>query len=188
MQILDYDEALKKSGGFGLAQFIICIILVLSFLSKGWIIYGLPYLEKFPNYECKFQNYHPSTWTPCDRDHVCSIDEGLSVSIQNESAEVENGTETEISMGKVLKWRIVEDHPSYIDNWVSPNKLNLTCEEDGVIGLIGSVYFAGFAVSSGIIPPMSDKLGRKWIYIISLTIQTICYSVIIETKSIWRVI
>ena len=89
---------------------------------------------------------------------------------------------------KVLKWRLQEKSDTYVDNWVHPNKFNLTCEAKSVIGSIGSVYFAGFAISAGIVPPISDKLGRKWIFITSLTIQTICYWHIIQTKEVKDVI
>lgn len=50
------------------------------------------------------------------------------------------------------------------------------------------MYFAGFAISSGIIPPISDKVGRKWIFIVSLTVQTICYAVVVFTINIRYVV
>ena len=83
---------------------------------------------------------------------------------------------------------MMENEKRYINNWVNPSKLNLTCEDDAIIGLIGSVYFAGFAISSGIVPPISDILGRKWIFIACLTVQTACYSVIIMTTDIHHII
>ena len=51
--IIDFEQAVQRVGGFGLYQCIICLVLILAFMSKGWIIYGLPYLEKFPEYECQ---------------------------------------------------------------------------------------------------------------------------------------
>ena len=48
----------------------ICVVLVLAFVSKGWIIYGLPYLEKFPDYECQF-SINPTKWVTCDREAIC---------------------------------------------------------------------------------------------------------------------
>ena len=58
--------------------------------------------------------------------------------------------------------------PQSFNNWVSPKKLDLTCVDNGTIGMIGSMYFVGFAISSGIIPPLSDKIGRKSIFMVSL--------------------
>lgn len=54
--------------------------------------------------------------------------------------------------------------------------------------MIGSVYFAGFALSVGIVAPLSDKYGRKWIFVCCLLIQTICYYQIIVTKQVKEVI
>ena len=42
-----------KAGGLGKAQYYVFVVIMLAFLVKGWIFYGLPYLEKFPDYECK---------------------------------------------------------------------------------------------------------------------------------------
>ena len=45
---LDYDSALFRAGGCGIAQYLVGLIVILAFLTKGWIVYGLPYLEKIP--------------------------------------------------------------------------------------------------------------------------------------------
>jgi len=50
--------------------------------------------------------------------------------------------------------------PEYIDNWVSPDKMNLLCEPKFKIGLFGSIYFAGLCVAILILPPMADAIGR----------------------------
>ena len=50
---------------------------------------------------------------------------------------------------------------------------------------MGSIYFAGFAISSAIVPPMADKFGRKWTYFASLAVQTSAYIVIFFSKSIY---
>ena len=53
-----------------------------------------------------------------------------------------------------------------------------------MIGLIGSAYFLGFAVSSAITPHFGDKYGRKRPYLYSLILQTLTYFVIIISKSL----
>ena len=83
-----------------------------------------------------------------------------------------------------VDWRIdYSSHKSY-SNWVDPLKLNLTCESQSMIGLIGSAYFLGFAVSSAITPRLGDKYGRKRPYIFSLIMQSFAYFVIILSKSL----
>jgi len=52
----------------------------------------------------------------------------------------------------------------------------------------GSMYFLGFAISCAIIPLMSDKIGRKKPFSLSLLIQTIMYFVIFFTKNIYTTI
>ena len=54
-----------------------------------------------------------------------------------------------------------------------------------IIGLIGSMYFAGFAISCLIVPPLSDKHGRKKPYVLSLTVQLLAYILIFFSKNIW---
>lgn len=64
---LDYDMALFRAGGCGIAQYLVGLIVILAFLTKGWIVYGLPYLEKIPQYECN----NDKKWAECSRDHIC---------------------------------------------------------------------------------------------------------------------
>ena len=66
--------------------------------------------------------------------------------------------------------------------------MDLTCVEKEVIGLLGSAYFLGFAISSGITPSLADKYGRKKPYQSSLIVQTIAYFVIIMSKDIYLTI
>ena len=56
--------------------------------------------------------------------------------------------------------------------------MNLTCADKNQIGLLGSMYFLGFGLSSAIVPRIADKFGRKKPYVISLTIQLIAYIMI----------
>lgn len=60
--------------------------------------------------------------------------------------------------------------------------------EKSVIGLLGSAYFLGFAISSGITPNLADKYGRKKPYQGSLIVQTFAYFVIIISKNIYLTI
>ena len=57
----------------------------------------------------------------------------------------------------------------YLDNWV--DKLDLLCESKLKIGLIGSVYFAGVITTLLFVPPLSDRYGRKVIFVVSLLVS-----------------
>ena len=69
------------------------------------------------------------------------------------------------------------------NNWAGPNKLDITCLPNSEIGMIGSLFFFGLAISSALIPPISDKYGRKWNFYICFVIQTVCYILLFQSKS-----
>ena len=133
---LNYDQALEKIGGFSLFQWYVVIVLTCNFMTGGMIVYGLPFLEKLPQYECFDKN--TNIWDSCQREHIC--DGKLSYPSQ---------------------WKIDYESDKSYKNWVDPLKLNLTCEDDKKIGFIASNYFLGFAISCAIIPRIADKVGRK---------------------------
>ena len=64
----------------------------------------------------------------------------------------------------------VTDH-EYIENWVQ--KLDLLCESKDRLGLLGSAFFAGILISLVIIPQLSDKFGRKYIFVTTLTLSLV---------------
>jgi len=50
---MDYEEYLEAAGGFGFSQFFISMIITFSIMTKSWIVFGLPFLGKMPEYSCK---------------------------------------------------------------------------------------------------------------------------------------
>lgn len=58
-------------------------------------------------------------------------------------------------------------------NWVDPNKFDLTCTQHYIIALPATVYFIGFGISSGIMPRIGDKYGRKRPFVVCFLVQTI---------------
>ena len=46
-----YDQAIQMVGGFGRFQWYISVVLVLAFMTGGQIVYGLGFLEKYPDYQ-----------------------------------------------------------------------------------------------------------------------------------------
>lgn len=82
-------------------------------------------------------------------------------------------------------WRIDYSNKDSIHNWVDPEKLNLTCVRQDVLGLIGSMYFAGFVVASTFVPQQADRFGRKPVLIIDLVVQTVVYVLMFVSKNIY---
>lgn len=136
-----FEEALELTGGLSYFQIFVSLTLYYGFQTGGQIVYGMEFLTVYPEYEC-FIN---EKWQACDREtQICDAD------LPNEF------------------WRINYDGENSYRNWVDPKKLDLTCVEGTLIGLIGSAYFLGFAISAGITPSLADKFGRKRPYTLSL--------------------
>ena len=47
---VNFEEALKMCGGFGKMQWFVCLTLIPAYVSGGFIVYGLSFLEKYPTY------------------------------------------------------------------------------------------------------------------------------------------
>lgn len=122
-------------------------------------IFGNGFLFKVPkNFEC--YDHQTDEWKKCSKQKICS--EGIPKE----------------------DYRPVEDD-EYIDNWVSPEKLDLLCEPKYKIGLVGSLYFAGVVATILILPFISDKyFGRRYIFIICFAIFNIFFLAMILTKSL----
>ena len=66
--VLSYQESLAMTGDFGPFQLYSCIVLMLAFTTKGFIFYGLPFLEKYPDYLCQGET---GEWKACSRLEIC---------------------------------------------------------------------------------------------------------------------
>mmetsp|Transcript_13168 Transcript_13168/g.9226 ORF Transcript_13168/g.9226 Transcript_13168/m.9226 type:complete len:178 (+) Transcript_13168:85-618(+) len=66
------------------------------------------------------------------------------------------------------------------DNWV--NRLDLYCMSQGSIGLIGSLFFAGWASSLLIFPPIADRYGRRPICLYGMIVHLALYTAIIFVR------
>jgi MFS family permease len=83
--------------------------------------------------------------------------------------------------------------PDNLYNWVT--KLGLACaggelklRPDWQIGLIGSVYFGGWALTLLWIPTLSDRYGRLRFFQAGMVLMVLVYTVIMLSKSYWLTI
>ena len=112
---------------------------MLSINSTGWLAYGLPYLLLYPEFACEgIEKGSAEYYEKCVPSYFC-------------------GEHAEIS------WEIVEDSTHTLDNWMS--KYDLTCESPYLISSFGMSFFFGFFLGSFFLPSMSDKMGRKSIFL-----------------------
>jgi hypothetical protein len=59
----EFDEAVLATGGFGRFQLISTLVLTLGLMTGSSIIFGVGYLIKYPEYDCKVGGQ----WTACER-------------------------------------------------------------------------------------------------------------------------
>jgi len=62
-------------------------------------------------------------------------------------------------------------------------RYNLYCASGTTIGLIGTLFFCGFALMSPILPALSDKYGRKWFFIGALLVNALTFVVILSVPA-----
>jgi len=121
-------------------------------------LFGLSFLEKEPkHWECK----DPDTgeWKSCTKEEICS--EHLSRD----------------------DYRPDPNEDEVFDNWVE--KFDLLCEPKMKVGLIGSMYFIGLIVFITFVPPIADRYGRKWVFIVTLIVSCIAQLGIMLTNDLY---
>ena len=69
-----------------------------------------------------------------------------------------------------------------LHNWVE--QLDLVCVSGEKIGLIGSMFFAGWSSTVLFIPFASDKIGRRWIFLFSIILVAILMAGLLFSTSI----
>lgn len=60
----------------------------------------------------------------------------------------------------------MRNDPEYLENWVS--QLGLLCQSDKAIGWLGSSYFLGIISTMVFVPILTDKYGRKSIFVATM--------------------
>lgn len=63
----------------------------------------------------------------------------------------------------------MKDDEEYIDNWVE--KWDMLCEPKWKIGLLGAICFVGVLISTAFVPLLSDKFGRKVVFVSTLAVS-----------------
>ena len=69
----------------------------------------------------------------------------------------------------------------YINNW--QNSMDLLCKSPQEIGLIGQMYFIGLIVGLPFITTLSDKYGRKPVFLLTIFVNLICQYTIFWTNN-----
>ena len=154
------DKMIERTGGFGRIQLLILLCMLIACIPTEFYAKGLPFLEQFPEYTCTTKYGREYKWT--------------------ENEIWRNGIPR-----KDLDWRINWDSVKTINNWVE--EMDLICKPKYLIGIFGSTYMIGLALS-GIFLKLSDNFGRKRIiqigWLLSWIIVVYLYSF---PGTYWRV-
>jgi MFS family permease len=114
------------------------------------LVHGIPFLKSEPHhFYCKQSN---GKFESCTKEQICA-----------------NNLRPD-------QYYADKSDSQYIDNWVE--QADLLCQDKQAIGFIGFFYFFGVIIAVTICPVgyLSDKLGRKWVFIGSMVIEIIsCY-------------
>lgn len=108
------------------------VSFILCHACFGFILYTLDIFELMPQFNCIIDG-KPTEF--CTNDQICK---GQSTPQINYTIDYSNSTS--------------------LHNWVEP--LDLICVKGGLLGLIGSSFFIGLCVSTLVVPPLADKIGR----------------------------
>lgn len=138
----------------------VAIVFVAGFNTGGFLFYNLSLLELQPRYLCTNVTLpNPGIEYECKADFFCNLEDPKSVT-----------------------HRVDWDYYASLHNWVED--LDLTCTPKAKIGLIGSMYFAGYTTSAVILPRLSDLYGRKIVYFISMVGHLLVYMVFLFSRSL----
>ncbi len=131
-----------------------------GFNTGGFLFYSLSFLEKLPHY-------------------LCSYDDGLTYKTCEPA--------TSFCEDPTIKHKIDWDDRISLHNWVE--RLDLACKfyyvywfqgtSKAKIGLLGSIYFAGWAIAAILLPRLSDMFGRKKVYLTAMSFHFIFWVIII---------
>jgi MFS family permease len=151
LDIYDIDDLFEKSGGFGKMQWLIVIFTILSYQGINFYIYNLAFLELMP--KLLWKDASTGNFKTCgDSSDICHKGKTIDSSL----------------------WKVDFSDEMSFHNWMT--ELHLFWEDGFLIGLLGSMYFVGFAVN-GLFLKQSDKFGRKKIIIIGCFLQILwCFA------------
>ena len=168
--MMNVDTAMNKIKLYKLFFFIGIIPMILSFSFSDLIVDSLNFLELIPGLEWQTTSYDAngeSIWMPCSKHNICDKNS------HDEFLRKGNGEAIYRNSEK-------KDYYS-LQNWVE--SMDIECKNKFQIGALGSVSFVGMAVGSLIFAILSEKYGRKIIYIGGLITTTLSLIVVLMKPS-----
>ena len=151
------DQKYNDIGGFGRFQVFAFIVQTWGIANTNWFLYPLGYFTQAPDsYICTY-NGEPDV-SICTVENICAGDP------------------------RIATWEADPDSDHTLDNW--QQKLNLTCESDFKISMLGSSIFLGWMCTLLWLPALSDRYGRKYFFWLGVFVETCVYTGVIFTTNL----
>jgi MFS family permease len=103
--------------------------------------------------------------------YICTYPNGTDYSCKNNEF-----------CGTNIPYRVNYTDDASLENWVED--LNMYCASDTQVGLLGSMYFSGWAFAALFIPRLSDIYGRRKIYLWTMTGHLLIYLGVILSRDL----
>ena len=128
--------------------------------STGFFFYILTYLILLPTYHnCMFSDPQPEDpAAACSAENICAVP------------------------SPILTYQIDWDNIYSLHNWVE--KLDLTCTPGWKIGMLGSAVFVGWVITLLWVPRLSDRYGRKWVFVVGMWTDCVAFVAMFLTHNI----
>eukprot|EP00347_Sterkiella_histriomuscorum_P013032 403366275 len=134
-----------------------------------------------PRYNCTYydsMNPELTSIIECSKEQICSP-QNQQILLQDNHKKQDQQVSEHFYILK--SWSVNWDSKHSLDNWIT--WLDLHCEDSYSIALFGSLYFAGFLISCLIFPPLSDKYGRRNLFMLGGLFQLIIIATMLNCKS-----
>ena len=135
--------------------------------SGSYIIFPLAYFELMPHFKCEYVDSFKNerVWSECQPSEFCN-----SMNYRMTSKHI-----TQVS----FDWSRSKSFHNYIE------RLNLECADHETIGMLGSMFFLGWAFTALFVPRLADIYGRKITFVCALLIQIPCIMVLILSHDVY---
>jgi MFS family permease len=130
-------------------------------LSSSWYVYALTYYELMPPGGFQCLDATANEWYPCEPYQFCD-------------------------MQPRPEYKIDYSDKRNLHNWV--DKLDLACVKNETVGMIGSSFFTGWAVTSLWLPGLGDVYGRLPIFRICMVVYFLAICAIYACFNVWFMI
>ena len=113
-------------------------------------------------------------------DYTCTFTDPSSITDPDDVCTAENICDDD---PRIASWDIDWSSNVSLHNW--NQKLDLMCKPEWLTGSLGSVFFVGFVCTTLWLPRLADTIGRRKIFLIGVSVQTILFTSIAFTKQFY---